>query len=1283
MSLSAGFEVSAMKASFSMSSLQAPEMERDITPRLCNSLTKKKRKEIEHWRRSWGSSASDQKDDFWSALQANYNYIMDNQLIDNCQEANGELNLDKTWSLIEFYTKFSELYSWLNSVQEAIFSKELSEIDKELKAHYSDEVVQKNSLRNLFNEQASQLVQLHPDVKEEVTRRVMHINSKWDSLQAALGLTNSKGIDQSFTDINAELKCLRNWMKSMESRLQPLVFRVEWSKPEIEKKMLEHMVLHRDIESHGKIVTSVVKLCKRRGDVGDNEVSVRRVARSLERRWHLLFLRSLEWQCYFDSLSKKLISRGRNTPSVSSDSDYDEPISKYPRLNEPSSMSKSTSADDNCYTETESNKTTNLESSNAIMVRHDSAGDLKVNYEPKEEIAASTVTEASSHFTEPSRKGKNLATYYFKHEDTDCEMKQSKVIEMPAAVDESSEEEWTYTNKIEHNNPKRSSDRNEIRRHSSSKNSYQNIHRLVQKAEELVRETPLRKTKCASVSTPVNKISRVKEWLNMDRPDDSCDASCEDEEKESQTSEDLNESITTCKPNDTSGSHNDSFNDLNKSDVASKVVLRQKKCEVKANRPWSVSCISQLSQLSPRIDSVHLSISESALNRISLSPKYCKSLTTSATSIGMHGNSTSSTMEECGAAVLEERTSPNRRKRLKLKRKSSSKRRSEVNDQYCLNTASLIHIVKSDSFSGCGCKVAKLERHAVSDPCDLVLGYSTRRGGRCDTSNTSGAESEDDRQSKRTPNFKIGAATSYLGIDLGDCAREKNNLNLAEEQSSSLSEQAWDSYQEKYLSEAYSEAHDSDAARKLLNFGEDYRIFLDSQSDWSSPSMNFENSPQLKRKTLQPFNALESESDSENVKHFLKESRSQLLYTTNIYKQQFNMGLKEYLVANSGDELLATCDQHIYCLNVIEKSPEEFSFLKMEKNETNELMMQWQKLRDKVNIMQEYRNLQKEMLLLKDEVRRMNISVPSETSAVKSIEDISRDIDLYRTELANLDEYKKKLLTFNVSVHRFTTENKDYNSSTLKADISELYRLWNDYHSSASERLMQLNRLLDTWQMLERSLEKLHGDLLADEKTLGLLDSALQEGSLSDQMAVYVREVAKVLSETRQESDLPAILTEGSLSDSGISDEGSEHELGERERRLACMRRLVRQLELEMAPDCIARTKMTERLLAAEEELRALQKRCRSLIVRTAVTASTPVNDPIIAVKGSPGDPDDDPTAVSWFKRVVRASVPFQLAIVALLCVACLLAPKCCDNMNTFSMSLTPQLRYVRGPPPA
>lgn len=41
--------------------------------------------------------------------------------------------------------------------------------------------------------------------------------------------------------------------------------------------------------------------------------------------------------------------------------------------------------------------------------------------------------------------------------------------------------------------------------------------------------------------------------------------------------------------------------------------------------------------------------------------------------------------------------------------------------------------------------------------------------------------------------------------------------------------------QEKYMSEAYSEeTADNEAARKLLEFGDDYRNFLDSQSDCAS-----------------------------------------------------------------------------------------------------------------------------------------------------------------------------------------------------------------------------------------------------------------------------------------------------------------------------------------------------------------------------------------------------------------------------------------------------------------
>lgn len=78
----------------------------------------------------------------------------------------------------------------------------------------------------------------------------------------------------------------------------------------------------------------------------------------------------------------------------------------------------------------------------------------------------------------------------------------------------------------------------------------------------------------------------------------------------------------------------------------------------------------------------------------------------------------------------------------------------------------------------------------------------------------------------------------------------------------------------------------------------------------------------------------------------------------------------------------------------------------------------------------------------------------------------------------------------------------------------------------------------------------------------------------------------------------------GSLSDSGISDSGSEQELSERERRLAALRRLTRSLETQLAPGSRALTELWKRIEGTEGELRDLQKQCRELIVRTSAAAS-------------------------------------------------------------------------------
>lgn len=93
------------------------------------------------------------------------------------------------------------------------------------------------------------------------------------------------------------------------------------------------------------------------------------------------------------------------------------------------------------------------------------------------------------------------------------------------------------------------------------------------------------------------------------------------------------------------------------------------------------------------------------------------------------------------------------------------------------------------------------------------------------------------------------------------------------------------------------------------------------------------------------------------------------------------------------------------------------------------------------------------------------------------------------------------------------------------------------------------------------------------------------------------------------------------------------------------------------------------------------------------MVTSQPKAYPPQAISSVASEPDpDDPKDGSlieecnekntWSRRVAKYAVPMQLALIALFCAACFLEPHCCDGLNNFAWSLSPQLRYVRGPPP-
>ncbi|XP_055376793.1 protein kinase 4-like [Condylostylus longicornis] len=108
-------QCSYIKSSLSMTSLPPPDNDlqqnskETIKAKLhlerpYNSLKKKRNSERDVWRHSWGSGHSQSscslhsnatgiigKDEFWAALQTNYNYIMDTNLLDTCREARCEI----------------------------------------------------------------------------------------------------------------------------------------------------------------------------------------------------------------------------------------------------------------------------------------------------------------------------------------------------------------------------------------------------------------------------------------------------------------------------------------------------------------------------------------------------------------------------------------------------------------------------------------------------------------------------------------------------------------------------------------------------------------------------------------------------------------------------------------------------------------------------------------------------------------------------------------------------------------------------------------------------------------------------------------------------------------------------------------------------------------------------------------------------------------------------------------------------------------------------------------
>ncbi|XP_037073262.1 uncharacterized protein LOC119094294 [Pollicipes pollicipes] len=341
--------------SFSMSSLQqagchTPETTavRLRADRPYNSLCRKRKEcsaDTSH-RQSWGSEVS--KDAFWEALQPSYAFLMEDQLIESCKEANGDLTwdatdvpgMDSTWSFDEFMDQYNELYQWLNEIQVVIYSSPKNITDRRLRESHMEEIQRKSYRRTLLAEQSVRLQRRQPELRDEVAWRLAHLSNKWDTLLRCVRppSPSEHASDPDMAgigpDIAHEVRCLEQWFRHMDGQLGPISFRIDLrSTQEAAEKLKQYQALHDEIKSHHRIVSGVCRLCNQLSEGGARR-RLARVADRLDTSWQQIFLRAYEWTCHLEGLLDQF--KQGHLPRVedgySADEDEREPQSKVRRL---------------------------------------------------------------------------------------------------------------------------------------------------------------------------------------------------------------------------------------------------------------------------------------------------------------------------------------------------------------------------------------------------------------------------------------------------------------------------------------------------------------------------------------------------------------------------------------------------------------------------------------------------------------------------------------------------------------------------------------------------------------------------------------------------------------------------------------------------------------------------------------------------------------------------------------------------------------------------------------
>lgn len=505
------------------------------------------------------------------------------------------------------------------------------------------------------------------------------------------------------------------------------------------------------------------------------------------------------------------------------------------------------------------------------------------------------------------------------------------------------------------------------------------------------------------------------------------------------------------------------------------------------------------------------------------------------------------------------------------------------------------------------------------------------------------------------------------------------------EEQSTVSDQVWDGYQEMpYLSEGYSEATvDEDAVRKLTEFGDDYGSAIGQPGRLLGPADGNNNkkegskSPKKVLKSIPVVARIsdDSDSDSEDLYYVIEEAGKALQFARSILQRR-RAGCA--LTPADYAELLATCGTHLRCLQTICKHIDgrEHNFSATHLKQLHYLIEAWQDLQSNTEMLEKncedtpvrrkYLKAQENIDALFNKMSQIASYSYLDLASISSWEDVEKDMSRLQMVLTSLQEAKDQLLSVNLQVHRFTTEygnDESYGDCSLKDDVTELYRQWEDTYEQNGAQLTELESLKTDWEAYNEKLRTLRLRIKEAEFDTNDCDNSDLNSTKSNGSSFLRTD----MDDLRQSANFLESRLEG-----GDAWEKIQEELRDLQSRIRA---------LGLNPLRTASTSENHRSPSSriEEDADdnfedAIQQLCEDR--NDGRQPSTPLQKKDVASSSSPK------RRKGRFWRILRAAVPVQFALVLLYCLACYLEPSCCNALNNFNFSFTPQLRYLGGRPP-